>query len=360
MIKELKKKGIIKSIITGIIMLAISIIIMLLVFGNLFAYLKPAVDINEISADDLKQDLHVKGSIYFVADYYAYLSEGNKTKEMEFIIPVGDEEYMGFVCRGSKMKDAEFNMNMWWDYLDYDKEFSADSLIEIKINGIVKILKGESYQYYREFTEDLDKETADLFVPYAVYVGLMAGQESSDSAYSLIFIVIFAVAGLAFLIFGTHGHNVKAVTDYCKETLSPEYTLQKIENFYTSGTPVQGLRANDEYFMGVFGSTVFFAESSDILWAYQTTTQHRTNGIPTGKTYSVRIRKADGKDIQFKLKNEAACQEALAYIGKTMPYVILGYDDSLENMYNKNRSEMINTVAQRREQYAGSSFESAQ
>ena len=87
--------------------------------------------------------------------------------------------------------------------------------------------------------------------------------------------------------------------------------------------------------------------NDEIVWAYQKTTTHRTNGIKTGTTYSVVLnainkKKYEAQHIfekrQFDISaaGESGALEILEYINEVMPWVVLGYDNDLSRLYNKD------------------------
>ena len=72
---------------------------------------------------------------------------------------------------------------------------------------------------------------------------------------------------------------------------------------------------------------MYFAEADQVLWVYENVVQHRTNFIPTGKTYSVVVMLYDGRIFDIPMSRKTASQEALQYIAANMPYLFIGYDE---------------------------------
>ena len=52
-------------------------------------------------------------------------------------------------------------------------------------------------------------------------------------------------------------------------------------------------------------------KNDELVWAYMSKVQHRTNGIPTGTTYSVLAYDVNAKSITIPAKNELMCQTIL-------------------------------------------------
>ncbi len=71
-----------------------------------------------------------------------------------------------------------------------------------------------------------------------------------------------------------------------------------------------------------------------IVWAFQRTTTHRTNGIKTGTTYEIALKNYEKKNFQVSVPNEQTGQEILQYIVEAMPWVVVGYNNDLNKMFS--------------------------
>lgn len=82
--------------------------------------------------------------------------------------------------------------------------------------------------------------------------------------------------------------------------------------------------------------------NSKILWVYQNTTTHRTNGIKTGTTYSL-VYFVDGQKNPFNISvpNEATAQEILLKMNTMFPWIVTGYSEELKKLYNKERAQFM-------------------
>jgi hypothetical protein len=86
----------------------------------------------------------------------------------------------------------------------------------------------------------------------------------------------------------------------------------------------------------------------DIVWFYQKVTTHRTNGIPTGKTYSTVLHDRSGKGFEFSA-NENQVNDIMNILYDKAPWAISGYSDDLQKMWQKQRNDLIATVDERRQ-----------
>jgi hypothetical protein len=86
----------------------------------------------------------------------------------------------------------------------------------------------------------------------------------------------------------------------------------------------------------------------DILWCHKQVTQHRTNGIPTHKTYAAYIFDRYGKRLTIGGKDEFVNQ-VLQGVAKCVPGVAVGYSVELEKLYRTNRAQFATAVDTRRQ-----------
>jgi uncharacterized protein DUF6709 len=86
---------------------------------------------------------------------------------------------------------------------------------------------------------------------------------------------------------------------------------------------------------------------SDVAWVYALVTRHRTNGIPTGKSYSAVIL---GRHKQrFNVRASRKKVDALiAEIGQRAPWAIFGFSEELRTAWNKNHPGFLAAVDERR------------
>ena len=309
--------------------------------------------IEDLKAEDIQKNVKVEGDVYYFMDYYAYQeNDDGDTTAMQFMIPVGEAEYMGVNCSGSTMDQAKENMDAYWAYLDGD-ESAMDNLQPVKISGTIQPLSGDYLKFFNDFVDGigLSEEDAAVFLPYVINVGDIGDTDTVTLGILGLAALALLITGICMLVSGFSGKNVKKLEKYCEGKGNKEYALQQIEHFYQMQPPVQGIRINEEYFMAVKGTKIYFSQADQILWAYAHVVQHRTNFIPTGKTYSVIVKLDNGKAYDIPMNREANMNEALNYIASNMPYLFIGYDKDFEKLYNKNRMDMRQIVRSRKQEY---------
>jgi hypothetical protein len=101
----------------------------------------------------------------------------------------------------------------------------------------------------------------------------------------------------------------------------------------------------------VFRKTTYSLDAlrlEDLVWFYQKVTTHRTNGVPTGKTYSTMLFDRAGRTFEMNA-NESQVQEIMTILYDKAPWAISGYSDDLQKMWKKERESMISAVDERRQ-----------
>jgi hypothetical protein len=85
----------------------------------------------------------------------------------------------------------------------------------------------------------------------------------------------------------------------------------------------------------------------DMMWGYKQVTQHRTNGIPTGKTYAAHLFDRHGINITIPGK-EKEVNQLLELAVRAAPGMATGYSDELSKLWQKERPRFIAAVDERR------------
>lgn len=353
MIEKLKKKYMANCIFATVLLWALAAVFVAITWDDLNVLFQKPLKIEDLKAEDIQKNVKVEGDVYYFMDYYAYQeNDDGDTTAMQFMIPVGEAEYMGVNCSGSTMDQAKENMDAYWAYLDGD-ESAMDNLQPVKISGTIQPLSGEYLKFFNDFVDGigLSEEDAAVFLPYVINVGDIGDTDTVTLGILGLAALALLITGICMLVSGFSGKNVKKLEKYCEGKGNKEYALQQIEHFYQMQPPVQGIRINEEYFMAVKGTKIYFSQADQILWAYAHVVQHRTNFIPTGKTYSVIVKLDNGKAYDIPMNREANMNEALNYIASNMPYLFIGYDKDFEKLYNKNRMDMRQIVRSRKQEY---------
>ncbi len=91
----------------------------------------------------------------------------------------------------------------------------------------------------------------------------------------------------------------------------------------------------------------------DVVWIYEKVTQHRTNGIPTGKTFEAIIWDRHGVSLSAGGKQKEV-DELLITVHGRVPWVVTGYSPDIDKLWKSDRATLLTAVEQRRQQVRAS------
>lgn len=281
----------------------------------------------------------VKDDISFIYGSYLEIESyknGRKTGTtgMQYLIDMDETYYMGLYVRSGRLDDAEELADFWADALRSDKEPDLDALPVLHVQGTVRAMDDDDLDYYRRSTRGLDDEA--LFLPYYLEVDYVHNMPIWGCFLLLAVVAVLLWLGIFPMVKALTGGFQKQVRSKLAEGGSFEREVERAELFYESTPAVSGVRMNREYVFFQNGAESILLRPWDIAWAYQSTTQHRTNGIPTGKTFAAILRTVDGKEYNLSM-SEAEVKALLEAIATTLPGTVVGYDKSLEKLYKENR-----------------------
>ncbi len=200
----------------------------------------------------------------------------------------------------------------------------------------------EEYEVNTDTGWSMD-EIEEGTLPY--YIDSYSSVAGNNITYILLFIggILCLIWAVCRIVKGTRGGFLNKLR---QDILEAGYTESSVESDYNNAF---SMRKNDVIKIGrlmiyyEIGSLVRAIPTNKIMWAYQHTTTHRTNGIKTGTTYSVIIF-SDTKNgkVELTANNQENALEILSRINTMFPWVVIGYTDELAKMFNKNRAEFMN------------------
>lgn len=221
--------------------------------------------------------------------------------------------------------------------------------------GKIKKMDSKAYDLFEDyFTKGVGGWTKEEFeaetLPY--YIDYFHDSISMGAIFCLMFFggVALIVIGVLRIVKGMTGGYLKKLREDIQISGHPE---NYIVSDYASS---QNITKNDDVKMGRLmtyyhqGPSYRAIPHNKVMWAYQSTTTHRTNGVQTGTTYSVTFY-VDGynKNFDISVPSEAAAQQILQRLNTSCPWVVVGYSEELKKLFNNNRPEFLqlryNTVA---------------
>jgi uncharacterized protein DUF6709 len=130
----------------------------------------------------------------------------------------------------------------------------------------------------------------------------------------------------------------------------PDYVASQLDaELQADHQTVGKLHLTPSWLVQATTSTLDATRIDDVVWAYKKVTQHRTNGVPTGKTYAAQFWDRHGVCITVSGK-EALVNQVLEAAAQRAPWMLAGYSAELEKTWKANRAAVLEAVEQRRRQ----------
>lgn len=349
MLSKMKKRSFKKiALAAAILLVGFGVCLFLSGLGVLKFIMGPR-SLDELSADQLEGQ-YVTAELQMFLDEYAYTESlksnqpRGKVTEREYVLPVGEQEFIGVAVDRKNLAAAEDIMDASYKALTGEE---TDAPEPLRVTGTILPMDAETRSFYEaSYVYELLEDASDLMLPLVLRVGYV-GSERAPMMWSFTALSLACLAGaLWMLISALTGRYQKQITNFCKVSGSPESTLEKLDMLYERTEPCNGICLSGEYLMVEKGPKNMVFHAPDVVWAYQRTVRHRTNGIPTGKTFGLVFRTVDGKCHEVAMNSENKVQETIERISREMPHTVLGYSAELEQRYRKDPSAFVRTPQQ--------------
>lgn len=351
MFETLRKKALKTTLVWSIILMIIGLGLVIFraqaTFYTVFGY----AEFENLEPDEIKGqlvDMEMTLNFGYFLERYEYKTNSTyrKTTDLYCIIITGDEEtflytdnwyYMGIKVPASYEKQMDLIID------NTNESYFSEP---ISLSGKIRKLSDQEYKYFRETFEDAgwtDAEIDDGTLPY--YIDVI----NNKVAYNILSVLVF-IAGLVLIAVGiirimnaAKGKTLKDLRKTIAEAGCTEASAEADYNAAQTFTKDGNIRVGKLFTYYITGATPKAIPNSKIMWTYQTTTTHRTNGIKTGTTYSLMVF-VDGvkNSVTLSMPNEAVTREILRKMDETLPWVVVGYTDDLKRLFNKNRTEFLN------------------
>lgn len=349
MLETLKKKSFKTSLILSVILIIAGIFVIATSFPDTLAAVSGYETFEDLEPDEIRNQLV---EIDVTANFGCYMEEYSEntsthrrtTTDLYYVIWTGDDYATDFRYMSIKVPVR---------YEDEMEEIAENTYNEMRsaplhLVGKIRKLSSEEYEYFEEYFSEAGWSAAEIeevTLPY--YIDVTGSSVANSNTGVYILLCLLGVFFIAFAIFrivkASRGGYLKkfrkAYEDAGYSESSIESDLASATSYNKKGTIKIG-RLCTYYDLS---STVPKAIANNkILWAYQNTTTHRTNGIKTGVTYSVVIF-ADGEKTGYTIgvPNEATAQEMLQKMNAMLPWVVVGYSEDLRKLFNKDRAHFL-------------------
>ena len=224
-----------------------------------------------------------------------------------------------------------------------DKMAEGNSSSPIFLSGRIKKMDDEIYRYFKDYFLDAgftEEEFEDMTLPYYLKVYPSETAENIGTVIAFLVGVLFIILAAFRIIMAASGGYLKNM----KEDISSIGSTESMAEYdWNSAVEItKNVRVGRLFTFHMAGSKPRAIPNTKIIWAYQNTTTHRTNGIKTGTTYQVMLF-IDGRknSLAVSMPNEASAQEMLKRYGTTLPWVVVGYSEDLRRLYHSNRAQFL-------------------
>ena len=349
MLEALKKKSFKSSMIGSVILILIGIFIIIGIFPDTIATVNGYEIFEDLEPDEIRNQLV---QIDVTANFGCYMEEYSEntsthrrtTTDLYYVIWTGDDNATDFRYMSIKVPVK---------YENQMEEIAENTYNEVRstplhLVGKIHKLSNDEYDYFEEYFSEAGWSAADIddgTLPYYIDV---TGTSAVNS--NAVFYIFMCLLGIFFVGFGIYrivkaskgGYMKKfrkAYEDAGYSESSIESDLASATSYNKKGTIKIGRLCTYYDLNSIVPKAI---ANNKILWAYQNTTTHRTNGIKTGVTYSVVIF-VDGEKSGYTIgvPNEATAQEMLKKMNEMFPWVVVGYSDDLRKLFNKDRAHFL-------------------
>ena len=347
MFESLKKKALKRVILSSVIFIIAGIAAFAFFGKRLYYAVFGYVTFEELTPDQIHNQL-VKVDLTQTFGYYMYeyKYDENTHQKLEntayyYAFFTGSEsEEIDYAIMGIEVPASNYHeMEEIADYYTNNGDFYPEPLT---LYGEIKKMDDEQIQNLKESFGMTDQEFEEYCIPY--YVNVFPSKASTDGIACLICVVgaVLLVLGIVRLIRAATGSSLNKIKADMAAAGCTETTMESDFNRAVTFDKGKDVRLGRLFTYYMSGATPRALSNSKMLWAYQITTTHRTNGIKTGTTYSVLIYADDPRNsVTLPMPNEATTQEFLKKINATLPWVVVGYTDELKKLFNKNRTQFL-------------------
>lgn len=344
MLQEMKQQSVKKVLVPSIISLILAAVLLFFSVPDIAKFSSKGVNLYDLKDEEIK-DQYIDSDISFVYGVFAErYNESNsgvtRTTFQYYVIPVGEESYMAIKVPARRISEMDAQVDLTYDYLDEVVDTMDTSY---HITGMINPLEDEEYELLEEFFEDSGFSKSEIRKYVLPYV-LEEGEGSIGS--SVVSWLLFGI-GAVLLIYAVYS-LIRAFTGgYQKKVVKflntqGTYAQEQADTDYQSAQKFGKVRFGRRYFFYAEGRYHKIVPIDDIIWVYQLTTTHRTNGIKTGTTYSIVIYTNSSKKSITVPCGQDICAEILQYCHNTYPHMVTGFSQELQNCFKKDRAAFLN------------------
>ena len=347
MLNSLKKKALKKVLVQSILMILIGgALLAFQGMSALYAIMGPKT-FEDLTPDEIHNHQRVNvaltGALGAFMYEYEETSSGTKLSTTAYYYAIysgGENADIDYALMAIKVP-ASLHSSME-DLAEYYNDYGWSEEPIYFENAEIRKMHSDELSTFRDVLEYTDAEFDEYCIPYVI-----DATEDSGSMIGMAYILtlaglILVIISLIRLIYAGTGASLKRLREDIAESGHSDATVESDFSSAVSFTKNDEVKIGRLFTYYMNGSTPRLIPNSKLLWAYQSSTTHRRNGIKVATTYSVTIYVDDKRNcLNLAMPNEAVTQEVLKRINAILPWVVVGYSDELKNMFNKNRSQFL-------------------
>jgi hypothetical protein len=185
------------------------------------------------------------------------------------------------------------------------------------------------------------------FLPVLLDTSSFAGRGTFGLIVAAV-IVLLSLGGMGLALFRFVRPEAHPAIKALRRFGDPESVMREIDMEMAMNPQTLGKHAHlTNHWLVSTQNGLHAAPFRDVVWCYKLVTQHRTNGIPTGKTYAAKLFDRHGTAITIAGKQPLVDQIVQAVAGHA-PGIMIGYSDEVSKMWSGDRQALIQAVDQRR------------
>lgn len=357
MLDELKRKIMRGKLIWAACFLAAGLGLAVYLFPTIAGLLAGPKDLYSLSADQL-EGAYVTADIDTILDWYAQTVESKKgsldrTTSREYLIPTADA-YIGMELPASMLKSANAVMTDTQSWLSDRTGSYVSSGAHIQVTGTIHRMDEETEGYYDKLLGYYFSEAQieQLCYPLVLECNSVGRTPANLHIPALLGMAACLLAGLWFLIRSLNGAYLRPITRYVGARPDPEAAMAQLDTLYAREPLFGKVKLDRNWLIYDSGADSFVLSTQDIAWVFASVTQHRRNGIPTGKTYAVAVcGKSERKGKRRHLIPTASEKDSHALIALLHTYVpdaVYGYDAGFNRPYDKDPEAFVREMQARR------------
>lgn len=345
--KDLMARSLRRNIILILIFLMIGIAAIAICFENFVKYCKGPVDFEKLSVSEMEGEYAELDVYYnyggFMEEYMEENNKKEKTTSVTYCIPVGKDEqdyYEGFGAITVAAKNESKMERIAEATIKYLQDENATLTEHILLKGIVKKMDSGMQNYLKRYLISIgytNEEAQEMICPYVLDTSDATMGNTIVGVILGIGLILIGVIWLLVILLGWNQGKIKKVI-----RAQGQFGEEEADADYENGAQLtKSIRVGKKYTYILRAFRPMVLLNDELLWIYYGRTQHYTNGIKSGVSYTLNYGSKKGKLVRVGVKSEEEAKSVLEYYDKAYTHIVLGYSKELENTF-KNREEFMN------------------